>query len=241
MHPYFTLFGKSFPAYGVLCAIGVVFALVFGIIRARRAGLCPYRTIILFTFSLALGLSGAVFTHLIVTYSPAEIFSMLKSGEFFSLYQPGFVFYGGFIFGLIGAYASSRLFGFTLSRYAPALLPALPFAHAFGRVGCFLAGCCYGIHCTWGFVHPDGVSRFPVQLSEAFLLAFIMLALLKNEKNRRMSTLRLYVLLYAPVRFFLEFLRGDEIRGIFLLSTSQWISLILFALALLPVKSPRKG
>lgn len=221
--------------------MGIVFALVFGIIRARRAGLCPYRAIILFTFSLALGLSGAVFTHLIVTYSPAEIFSMLKSGEFFSVYTPGFVFYGGLIFGLAGAYAASRLFDFSLSSYAPALLPVLPLAHAFGRVGCFLAGCCYGIPCAWGVLHPDGVSRFPVQLLEAFLLVLIALALLKNAKSGRMSTLRLYVLLYAPVRFFLEFLRGDEIRGVFLLSTSQWISLFLIALALLPVKSPRKG
>ena len=129
--------------------------------------------------------------------------------------------------------------------------------HAFGRVGCFFAGCCYGIPFSHGFVmhdslNPvgDGVARFPVQLLEALLLLILFLvlngirkkrlSLLKEEgaateqkrkPNRREgSLLPLYLLSYAVIRFGDEFLRGDTYRGIWLFfSTSQWISVFILA------------
>jgi len=101
MHPYFNIFGKVFPAYGVMCALGIILALILCMFRAVRARLCPMRTLIIFTFSLTFGMAGAVFTHLIVTYSPSEILLFLKNGFLESGYAPGFVFYGGLIAALL--------------------------------------------------------------------------------------------------------------------------------------------
>ena len=216
----------------MMCALGVVYALFMCLYRAKSAHLSVLRMLILFTFSISVGFSGAIFTHFVVT-----LFTAGLSG-----YTPGFVFYGGLIFGFLGAFAAGKLFAFSLSDYAPAAVPSLPAAHALGRIGCFLAGCCYG--CEWekGVLHPDGVFRFPVQLLESACLivisAFLVFAVKRGEKR----PLRLYVLLYAPVRFLLEFLRADAVRGSFLfLSTSQWISLLLLILALIPVKKTAKG
>ena len=75
----------------------------------------------------------------------------------------------------------------------------------------------------------NGVSRFPVQLVEAAWNLVLFLLLARLQRRGRDRLLPLYLALYAPARFLLEFLRGDAYRGIFLgLSTSQWISLFLF-------------
>ena len=248
MKPVFTLFGISFASYGVMCALGVLVALVFSLIRVKQMRLKMENAFVMFVFALAIGLLGAFFTHMIISYSPKELVSMLSRGAFIREYSPGFVYYGGFLFGFIGAYLASRMLKFHLMDYAPAMLPALPLAHAFGRIGCFLAGCCYGRECAFGISYPAGgsapfgVSLFPVQLLESaclFIICFLLCLYIKKGGKRVLS---MYICLYAPVRFLLEFLRGDMHRGIFLcLSTAQWTSVLLLLLGFLPVKNLRRG
>ncbi len=248
MKPVFTLLGIFFASYGVMCALGVLCALALSLVRVRRMRLNVSFAFVLFVFALSLGLAGAFFTHMVISYSPSAIVSMLKRGIFLQEYSPGFVYYGGFVFGFLGAYLAARLLRFRLMDYAPAMLPSLPLAHAFGRIGCFMAGCCYGIESSFGFVYPPGGSApsyirlFPVQLLETLFLAVICLLLCLYVKKGGKRVVSMYVYLYAPVRFALEFLRGDMHRGIFLsLSTAQWTSLILLILFLLPVKTLRRG
>ena len=130
-----------------------------------------------------------------------------------------------------------------LSAWSDMIAPVVPLFHVFGRIGCFLGGCCYGAESPVGFVYryspiPDanGVVRFPIQLVEAFwnLLLFLVLSHLLR-KNRFSGRLFCgYLLAYAPARFLLEFWRGDTLRGSWLgLSTSQWVSLLVIAGALL--------
>lgn len=136
----------------------------------------------------------------------------------------GLVFYGGLIGALIFILAfclSYKKFNWTHLAY---LVPILMFSHGLGRIGCFCAGCCYGKEMEhFHFRHP-------VQLYEAFSLiglAFVLNHLLK-KKNKEVHVMGLYFLIYAFLRFILEFLRDDTVRGIFgKLSTSQWISLLL--------------
>lgn len=134
-----------------------------------------------------------------------------------------------------------------MDLWASLTAPAIPLFHVFGRVGCFLGGCCYGLPSAWGFVYryspvaeANGVSRFPVQLVEAAWNLVLFLLLARLQRRGRDRLLPLYLALYAPARFLLEFLRGDAYRGIFLgLSTSQWISLFLFPAALYALLRPR--
>lgn len=147
----------------------------------------------------------------------------------------GFVFYGGLIF--------SALFALVFSFFKKSLgvvdlaviTPGLTIGHAIGRLGCLLAGCCYGSHCDLPIaIRFKGELRHPVQLYEFFGLALLFILLRKWVKEEKLSSaLNGYLLGYASLRFVLEFFRGDEIRGVFDgLSTSQWISIVLIVLVL---------
>ena len=232
MHPFFVLGPLRLPAYGVLAALGAALGLALFLGRTARGE----RRRALWTVLLALlgALLGAKALYLLTAPPGLALREKLLSG---------FVFYGGLAGGaLFGAWAARAL-------RLPALplldraAPALALGHGVGRVGCFLAGCCYGrpAEPPWGIVlaealgAPRDVPLFPVQLLESallFLLFFILRALYRRAALRG-RLLPLYLGVYAVLRFFLEFLRGDAIRGLYFgLSTSQWISGgILLALA----------
>lgn len=144
----------------------------------------------------------------------------------------GFVFYGGLVFGLIFFYFYSVLlkyFSIQQSRY---LLPGIAFGHAIGRIGCFMAGCCYGNQCDlpWS-VHMHGQNIHPVQIYEVIGLVVIGALMIKliKEKGTAPKMLLTYLMSYALLRFFIEFFRGDTVRGIYWLglSSSQLIALIM--------------
>jgi len=165
----------------------------------------------------------------------------------------GMVFYGGLIGFCIGVWRYCAHFKVPLFDIADLYTPFLPFAHAFGRIGCFCAGCCYGIeyhgplavHFPYNEMSPElsEVERFPVQLLEAFLnfvcfgvLLFILLKSLKKKPEERKlkqgQLLGIYLTYYLIVRILLEMLRGDGVRGkVGFLSTSQIISIILIPIA----------
>lgn len=108
-------------------------------------------------------------------------------------------------------------------------MPGLALFHVIGRAGCYLAGCCYGIESSLGFLYVNGVRRFPVQLVESLcnLGLFFLLYYTAWYKNRRDEVLLLYFLGYGVIRFLLEFLRGDTGRLFWIgLSESQWIALL---------------
>jgi len=149
----------------------------------------------------------------------------------------GFVFYGGLIFGLAFYFIYTLIlkkFPIDHSKY---LIPGLVFGHAIGRVGCFLAGCCYGATSSSHFAFlVDGVSRYPVQMYEAIFLTFIGIVIIKMLKKQSSNdkVVTTYLLSYSIFRFLNEFLRGDEIRGILWLdlSSSQWVSILVIFLVI---------
>ena len=167
-----------------------------------------------------------------------------EPGEFYARYlSGGMVFYGGFFGGVAAAWGAAKYLRLRLSDFFPVLVPALPLVHAVGRVGCFCAGCCYGRAAPppWGiaFTHaiagPNGAPLLPVQLWEAGaeLVIFAFLLWYAGRAAGPGQMLRAYVFCYAPVRFVLEWFRGDPARGMYgPLSTSQWLSLVVLALAL---------
>ena len=126
--------------------------------------------------------------------------------------------------------------------------PGIALGHVVGRLGCLMAGCCYGIPTTkpWGITltdpfaalnvgTPPNIPLHPTQLYEAGAELIILIVLLVTERRGRTFPGRTfwgYMLLYAISRFIIEFYRGDE-RGVIMgFSTSQFISLILAPLAI---------
>ncbi len=147
----------------------------------------------------------------------------------------GFVFYGGLLAGL----GFTLYFGIKTSqtvKFFNIFIPGLCFGHALGRVGCFLAGCCYGIpHQSLISIHLHEVQRFPVQLLEAFFLVIFGIYSMREKSIRHKNLAFMYLSFYAFCRFVFEFARGDSIRGVWfdLISTSQIISLIISVVVLM--------
>jgi phosphatidylglycerol:prolipoprotein diacylglycerol transferase len=149
----------------------------------------------------------------------------------------GNVFYGGLLGGIFTAIIIFRKR--PQYRYLLDIVtPAIPLFHFFGRIGCFFAGCCFGIESRFGFTfrhsiieEANGINRFPVQLLEALvnLLLFFILDNFRRKSFLKQNIIYLYLLFYSIARFFIEFLRGDDYRGfLFALSTSQIISVLVF-------------
>ncbi len=162
--------------------------------------------------------------------------------EIIRIDKGGIVFYGGLIAALISTYIFCRRRKKSFPSVLDAIAPALALGHAFGRVGCFINGCCFGRPCgdLPGVVYPrgsapcefyPGMRIHPVQLYESgcnLLLAIILHILIRRMKSGK--TASLYMISYGVIRFFLEFLRGDHRDYIGPFTPAQVIS--LFAIAL---------
>lgn len=245
MYPYITILGRELPLYA-LCATAGILAALFWVLRMSGRGKSQvndadavitglYAAIGVFIGGhLLYGITNIPYLVKIIKYrdsleGPTEFIRYLLA------IFGGQVFYGGLLGGLLAGFVSLRARKLDMKAYADLYAPAIPLFHVFGRIGCFLAGCCYGMEWKHGIVYEhspgaeaNGVPRLPVQLIEAGwnLALFLFLAALFIQGIWKGRLLLIYLALYAVARFGLEFLRGDAIRGIWLgLSTSQWISL----------------
>lgn len=241
MHPFFHFMGRTIPSYGAMIALGLVAASALAWQRCKQRGQSPDHLLTIIACGIGLAMVCAKLLYLLTTFTPVQLLQMLQVDYLQVLADGGMVFYGGLIGGMIGAFVGARIAGTSLFPYVDILAPCIPLGHAFGRVGCFLAGCCYGVPWQGALAvcyppSPLGITPegpvFPIQLLEA-LLCLIICALLLWVDRRPHSSLflpGLYLILYSLTRFALETLRGDCLRG-FLgpLSTSQWISLGVLA------------
>lgn len=163
---------------------------------------------------------------------PSETTDFVKELSFWM--GGGFVFYGGFLGGLLFV----GLFKFLDRKLSFEMLwpvvPALTIGHGVGRIGCFLAGCCFGKPTDWFwgiFLHDH--YRHPTQLIEAGGLLVLGVFLLRS-KAPRYKLVTSYLITYGILRLIVEGLRGDEVRGHWgMLTPSQWISLLLISSGLL--------
>ena len=157
--------------------------------------------------------------------------------------QGGLMFYGGLILAFLVFCAWCAVKREHPLRMADLLATVVPLGHAFGRIGCFFYGCCYGRDSdAWCAVtFPVGspswfehgrrlVSVLPTQLFEAAALLALFGALLALYLKKRRYTAGVYFMGYAVIRFALEYLRGDPRAAVLGLSISQAISVGMFAL-----------
>lgn len=244
MVPLFQIFGRTFSIYTILALAGILAALFTMYRLAVRDKLDEIEMIILALLCFAGSFLGGTLLFGLVNYR--MIVDLIRNWEqidsfkdFFGYMQAifgGSVFYGGLLGILLVSWIYRKKRRLSV-RYSDAVAIGVPVFHFFGRIGCFLGGCCYGVECGFGFVYhhslaPDanGVRRFPVQLLEAafnLCLALVLYVLFRKKKLQG-RLINVYLYAYPTVRFLDEFLRGDTYRGLWWgLSTSQWISLLL--------------
>ena len=242
---YPEVFHLSFlHTYGVLVALAFLAGLWVATRLARQANL-PAETIFNLGFYSALSaMLGAKVMMILVdlpyyTQHPAEIFSL-------STLQAGGVFYGGLIAALLVAawyLHKTKLPGLLT---ADIFAPGIALGHAIGRLGCFSAGCCWGLptHLPWAvrFTDPNSqvppellnVPLHPTQLYESFS-EFVIFGILYwriRKPHPAGAIISLYLMLYSTARFIVEFFRYHEQGNLWggPLDTSQWLSILLFVI-----------
>ncbi|MCX7774348.1 MAG: prolipoprotein diacylglyceryl transferase [Clostridia bacterium] len=230
----FTLYG-----YGLMIAIGIVSAFLVAEHRAKKLKLDHERVLSLSLWAVFGGVVGAKLLYYITT-----IKEIIADPKLLLDVADGFVIYGGIIGGILAALIYCKRAKLDTLKYFDLAIPSVALAQGFGRIGCFLAGCCYGRETKSLFriifhdsaFAPNNVPLIPTQLISSGLdfLHFFVLILFAKYKKADGHVTGLYLMLYSLGRFILEFYRGDLIRGsVGSLSTSQFISLFMAAFGMI--------
>lgn len=223
--------------YGLMIGLGILVCIFMGMYRAKKYGLKEDAVLDIAIYGLIFGWAGAKVLYVIVEWKSflQDPLSVLGS--------EGFVVYGGITTGVLAAIIYCKIKKYVFIEYFDLLSASIAVAQGFGRIGCFLAGCCYGRETTSPIgvvfpadsIAPAGVKLLPTQLFSSAGDFGIMFALLWHYKRRKHvgDTGYLYMLLYGIGRFLIEFLRNDDRGGVGSLSTSQFISIFIVAAAVL--------
>lgn len=228
-------------SYGFLIAIGAFCAFCMGEYRAKKLNLDPDRVWSLGFWCAVGGFLGAKLLYLITEWRDLVNGNMTARDILY-----GFVVYGGIIGGIFAGYLYCKVKKLSFLKYFDLVMPSIALAQGFGRIGCFLAGCCYGRETdAWygmEFNHSvyetmQGVKVIPTQLimSVANFAHFFILAFIAKKVKKDGVVAGCYLLFYSIGRFLIEFLRNDPRGGVGVLSTSQFISLFIFAAGVIMV------
>lgn len=247
MHPIILQLGSfKLPAYGLMVAMGYAAGIFYLLRRAAGRGMDRETVSDMVFYSVLAGMLGAKLFYVFTYWGTFGSGFAERAVYALKTFQYGFVFYGGLIFGAAAFFTCARYKKADALAAADMFAPALALGHAFGRVGCFLAGCCHGrpsgSFLSVVFTDPRcevapsllGVPLYPTQLMEAAgnLVIFGLLDAALRRRRGRGFVLALYAALYSLQRFLIEFLRGDD-RGAyhFGISPAQGISAAVFAAA----------
>jgi phosphatidylglycerol:prolipoprotein diacylglycerol transferase len=256
--PFFELFGKTIGMYQLAAVCGILAWGIYACRMTKKAGHDDNDMIIFLIIAVIGSLIGSHLLYGLINYqylikifeNPGKITSFKILLQYISVVFGGGIFFGGLIMGLMAAFIYAKKAKLDFNFFSDIAAPGIPLFHFFGRIGCFMAGCCFGIESPFGFTFHNSpieganeINRFPVQLLEALfnLGLFFLLAFLFRRGWFKNRLLLLYLSLYSFGRFFIEYLRGDDYRGIwFGISTSQIISIAVFGIsALLYIKKYR--
>lgn len=254
--------GRSIPIYGwgLMLFVGLMAAGYDAARRARRVGVNPEIIWDLALGGFFAGIVGARLFYIVEyrerVFAHAETFGQ-KLLAAVNLPDGGMVFYGGVILGAGTFIGLCRLKRVSALLLADVAIPSLFIGLAFGRIGCFLNGCCYGGRCDWpwgvtfppgsvpfevlryrGLLPPDAAATYPLHPTQLYsslgaaALAFVTAACFRR-RTRDGAVLGLALFLYPLGRFLMEFVRNDE-PGQFHtpLTIAQWVSLFLLAAGL---------
>lgn len=251
MFPYFTIFGNQISMYSVSALAGLLLSGFIACKLSKRRNILYVDTIMFMLFSFIGVYFGGIILYAITQWQYISALfrnfsAIINDGmliPFLIQIFGGSVFYGGLLGGIGAGVLYLKVTKQSLGDFSDLAALVAPMFHAFGRIGFFLGGCCYGIECDFGFVYENalvesanGVRRFPVQLVESgfefLLFALILFMFIKGIQKHRLFLW--YLFIYSIGRFILEFFRGDEYRGfVGFLSTSQFISVFIFAVSLI--------
>ena len=241
LYPYELIEGTGIDLYVIMIVVGIAGTFVTLRLLSDKVKLSAK----VFNFTLVTGIVAIVLGWLFAMLFQA-LYNFLASGVF---ELRGQTFYGGLIGGafvFLAFYFGVGHFVFKekenvreFFRFLTIAMPAIVIAHAFGRIGCLTAGCCYGAetHAWYGiYMYSGGVwaTRVPTQLFESlFLFALFAVLVVLIVKFKMKNTASVYLIAYGVWRFMIEFVRADAERGssgISFLYPSQLTAIVLVLL-----------
>jgi phosphatidylglycerol:prolipoprotein diacylglycerol transferase len=234
----FEIFGIKIYGYGTMIAIGIFAGLFLLDHRAKNKNYSEDSIWNMAIIAIILGVLGGKLLYIIT-----EINAIIEDPSMLLDVGEGFVIYGSIIGGVLGVIFYCKRKGWNVLKIFDLVIPSLPLAQGFGRIGCFLAGCCYGRETTLPIgiefknspFAPAGVLRHPTQIYSSifdFILAFFLLWLDKKERKDG-QLFGLYFICYSIGRFMVEFLRDDPRGSVSVFSTSQFIGLFTLVLGMI--------
>lgn len=244
MYPIlFKLGPLPIPGYGTALMIGFLISMYLAERDSHKFGIPKDKLSDLFPRIIIGAILGARLFHV---FFERPNFFLQNPLDIFKLWDGGVTFYGGLIVCILVVLHFSKKNKVSMLNLSDFLITYVALGQVFGRIGCFLAGCCHGIptNLPWGITvtninsvtTPLGVPLHPTQLYQSLWNLLTFLILYRNAKKKRFvgENLLLYGIIYPIGRFIVEIFRGDEGRGYIVgnLSTSQGISLILFVICL---------
>ena len=233
--------------YGLCVALGMLAGYLLMAVRSKRYQLDASKCADIVFAGMLFGLAGAR-----LEYVRREWATQFEGNfvQIFKIWEGGLSFQGGLILAAVAIVVMCLWRKWSVLKTADLITPALLLGHAFGRVGCFLNGCCFGKvydgFCAVSYPFLRN-SVFPIQLVESlFCLLLCGFFLLLERKNKMASCFfPLYMVLYSIGRFFIEYGRGDyadaeamftPAQSLFLFVTLPLGALLLVAACLMPQK-----
>jgi phosphatidylglycerol---prolipoprotein diacylglyceryl transferase len=241
MHPILFKLGPiTIYTYGFMLAIAFLCAIYMAGREAQRLGLPKGQFYDLCFYIIVAALVGS--RLLFVLLEPRTFFT--HPLRIFALWEGGLDFQGGLFLALIVAFVYIRRRGWAWRPTLDALALGAPLGQFFGRIGCFMAGCCFGIptHVPWAvvFTNPNslcplkGIPLHPTELYMSFwgLLVFGFLYWFRTRKRYNGQLLLMYLFLAGLGRFVIAFYRSPlDYRGptyFGWMPLTQLIALVLF-------------
>ncbi len=231
-------------SYGAMLVLGFAAATAWCMHDGRRRGYEPVVFLDLAVYLLVGSIIGARLLYVLLDWSSYSS----SPRAIMALWEGGLSFHGGVLGALAAGWVFTRRRKLPFLELADIVAPAIALGYAFGRVGCFLNGCCYGVptNLPWGVRFPcatwlDGrpirSPVHPAQLyaSAASLAIFGLLLWLRRFARRPGHVFLFFVMLYSVYRFLIEFLRrgvtGRPWSVLPALTEAQAASVVLFVLA----------
>ncbi len=237
MHPILFKIGPvTVYSYGVMLATACIVASFLAERDARLENIAPYKILDLALWVFIWGIIGARLMYVLLNLKDFLGYPL----RVFALWQGGLSFYGGMVLGIGVGIRFLKKENLDMGKIADIVAPYIVLAHAIGRIGCLLNGCCFGkvTRLPWGIYFPgSSYLQHPTQIYSTLGLLGIysFLKLTKFTFFKRMLGIKqkgqifiLYTLSYSFMRFFIEFLRGDTRVFFFGLTVFQIISVVVF-------------
>lgn len=207
-----SIFGREISFYGLLISIGMLLGVVVALYIVKKKGYNKEMPINLALYALPCSIVGARLYYCI-------FHGVNDFWQIFRVWEGGMAIYGGVIGGFLGLLICSKIHKYSLLVCCDIVAPCLILGQAIGRIGCYFAGCCYGVETTDPMlmffplsVQINGTWHLATFFYESFidLMGFIVLFVLTHKISTKGVVTSGYFIIYGTARAILEAFRDPK-------------------------------